>query len=75
MLSVGAAELLAGGEVGGRPLVAAVAHEEERLLSPHVALYRTTDHRPRTRQVLEYLCKQRIYVGTYINNLLSAHQT
>lgn len=48
MLAIGAAELLAGREVGGGPVAAAVLDEKERFLAMDVALHRAADHRPRT---------------------------
>lgn len=41
--AVSAAEILAGGEGEGHPLVFAVAYEDEHLLSPHVVLHRAAD--------------------------------
>lgn len=55
VLSVRATELFASRKVGRVPLTATVSDEEERLLSPHVTLYRPTNHRTGTRQVLQYL--------------------
>lgn len=58
MLSIGAAELLAGGEVCGAPVTTAILHEKVSLLPVDITFYRTADHRAGFGKVLQDLLRK-----------------